>query len=82
MTGIDKTLFADVAVLGDSLGDVTDGPVLADIDYGIRFYIDYFGVRPGIMSIDIAIPLVDLDGRFAIRSPAIYIDFAQSFLLF
>jgi hypothetical protein len=82
LSGIDGALFADVAVLGDDLGDVGDGPVLGDVGYGIRFYIDYFGVRPGIMSIDVAIPLVDLGGRFRVQSPAIYIDFAQSFLLF
>ncbi len=83
MTGIDGALYADAAVIGDSFHDVTGGPVIGDVGYGLRFYIDYFGVRPGIMAIDVAVPLVDLDdGRFKVGSPAIYIDFAQSFLLF
>ena len=82
LTGIDGALFADAAVIGDDLSDVTDGPVLADVGYGLRFTIDYVGARPGIMAIDLAIPLVDLDGRVSIGAPAIYIDFAQSFLLF
>lgn len=82
VTGIDGALFGDVAVLGEDPGDVADGPVFADVGYGLRFYIDYFGVRPGVMAIDLAIPLVDLDGRLKVQPPAIYVDFAQSFLAF
>ena len=81
-TGLDGAFFADVAVISDDLGALRRGPVLADVGYGFRLYLDYFGVRPGVMAVDIAFPLVELDGRVRVGPPAVYIDFGQSFLVF
>lgn len=81
-TKLDGAFFADVALIGDDLADAFDGPVRADVGYGFRIYLDYFGVRPGVMAIDLAFPLVDASGRFGVGSPAVYIDFSQSFLSF
>lgn len=82
MTGIDGAFFVDAAVIGDDFRDATDGPVFGDVGYGLRFYIDYFGVRPGVVAIDLAFPLVDANGAFGLHAPALYIDFTQSFLAF
>ncbi|MCK6546619.1 BamA/TamA family outer membrane protein [Myxococcota bacterium] len=80
--GLDGALFADVATVTDGLGTLGEAPLLADVGYGVRLYIDYFGVRPGVMAIDVALPLFDAQGRADVGSPAVYIDFTQSFLLF
>lgn len=80
--GLDGALFADVGVIGDDLAETFTRTPRADLGYGLRIYIDYFGVRPGVMAIDLALPLVDDQGRFAVGPPAVYIDFAQSFFAF
>jgi hypothetical protein len=82
VTQLDGALFADVGVLGDRLGDLGAQAPRADVGYGVRLYLDYFGVRPGVMAVDVAWPLVDGEGRFRVGSPAVYIDFAQSFFAF
>ena len=63
----------------NAYSDPAGAPPAADIGYGLRFYIDYFGVRPGIMAVDVAFPLYDLAGNPGVRSPAGYIDFLPSF---
>lgn len=78
-SGLDGTLYADLAVAGADLPALTSAPLLSDVGYGLRVSIDYFGVRPGVMSVDIAVPLSDARGRGRIGSPAVYIDFVQSF---
>ena len=50
--------------------------------YGLRFYIEYFGVRPGVMAIDVALPLVRARGATELGPPALYIAFTQSFFAF
>ena len=82
LTGIDGALFADVAVIGDALDQIGDGPLLTDVGYGLRMYLDWFGVRPGVMAIDLAFPLTATRGASVIGPPAVYIDYAQSFLIF
>lgn len=82
VTGLDGALYADVAVLGDDPLDALSRAPRADVGYGFRVYLDYFGVRPGVMALDLALPLVDDEGRFSVGSPAVYIDFAQSFFAF
>lgn len=82
VTGIDGALFADVALLADGLEALDRGSAFAGVGYGVRLYLDYFGVRPGVMAVDVAVPLVGLDGRPAVGPPAIYVDFSQSFLAF
>lgn len=81
-TKLDGAFFADVAWLGDDLDELGDRPFRADVGYGFRIYLDYFGVRPGVMAVDIAFPLVDDAGRIRVGPPAVYLDFAQSFLSF
>ncbi len=83
LTGIDGALYADAALISPGFESFFKGPVYGDVGYGLRLYIDYFGVRPGVMAIDVAFPLVDREtGRFRFGPPAVYIDFAQSFLSF
>ncbi|MCB9645651.1 MAG: hypothetical protein H6730_03500 [Deltaproteobacteria bacterium] len=82
ITRLDGALYADLGVLGDSLSDLGARPPRADVGYGFRIYLDYFGVRPGVMAVDIAFPLVDEAGRLRVGPPAVYIDFAQSFFAF
>ncbi len=81
-TKLDGAFFADVAWIGDGFDELSDRPLRADVGYGFRIYLDYFGVRPGVMAIDIALPLVDDAGRVRVGPPAVYLDFAQSFLSF
>ncbi|CAN0558558.1 unnamed protein product, partial [Laminaria digitata] len=69
VTGLDGALFADVAVIGDDLRDLGRTAPRADVGYGVRIYIDYFGVRPGVMAIDVALPLVDTQGRWSVGPP-------------
>lgn len=82
VTKLDGAIYADIAVIGDDPEDAFTQAPKADVGYGFRIYIDYFGVRPGVMAIDIAFPLVDGEGRFTLGPPAVYVDFAQSFLVF
>lgn len=79
LSGIDGTVYADVATVADRLADVRHTPPAADVGYGLRIYIDYLGLRPGVMAIDVACPLVSLAGRAGLGAPQIYIDFTQSF---
>jgi hypothetical protein len=79
VSGLDGALYGDVAVIAGELSDLGSAPFLADVGYGFRVYIDYFGIRPGVMAVDIAFPLFDVQGRRDLGPPAVYIDFAQSF---
>jgi hypothetical protein len=79
VSGLDGTLYADAAVLADDWGSLKSTPRSADVGYGLRIFIDYFGVRPGIMAVDVAFPLYDLKGNPGLGPPAVYIDFTQSF---
>lgn len=79
VSGVDGAFFADVAWIGDAADRLG---FRADVGYGLRVYLDYFGVRPGVMAVDFAIPLTDLTGAWAPGGLAVYIDFAQSFLVF
>ena len=79
VSGMDGAVFADVAWIGNAVDRLG---FRADIGYGFRVYLDYFGVRPGVMAVDFAIPLTDLSGAWAPGGLAVYIDFAQSFLVF
>ncbi len=77
VNGIDGVAFGDVAVAADELGALSDGPLFSDVGYGLRFYFDYAGVRPSVMSVDVAWP-IERPPRGP-WLPAVYIDFAQSF---
>lgn len=79
VTGMDGALYADAGIIADELSNLSNAPFLADVGYGIRLYIDYFGVRPGVMAVDLALPLFDIQGRRRVGDPAVYIDFSQSF---
>lgn len=79
---LDGALYADVAAIGDDPTEDLRRSIRADVGYGVRIYLDYFGVRPGVMAVDIAVPLFDGDGRFALGSPEVYVAFSQSFLSF
>ncbi len=81
-TKLDGALFADVAAISDELEGDFRRKLRADVGYGLRIYLDYFGVRPGVMSVDLAFPLLDQEGRFEVGTPAVYIDFSQSFFVF
>jgi hypothetical protein len=82
VTGLDGALYGDVAWIGDDPRAAFEGPVFGDVGYGLRLYIDYLGVRPGVMAIDIAWPLVPPRGTRDRGPPAVYIAFSQSFLAF
>ncbi|MBI3178413.1 MAG: hypothetical protein HYZ27_02055, partial [Deltaproteobacteria bacterium] len=57
VNGIDGALFGDVAMAADDLGRLRDERVYSDVGYGLRVYFDYAGVRPSVMSIDVAWPI-------------------------
>jgi hypothetical protein len=78
-SGLDGTLFADLAVVADDLKSIRSAPPSADVGYGLRIFLDYFGVQPGIMAVDVAFPLYDVRGNAGLGPPAVYIDFTQSF---
>ncbi len=82
LNGLDGALFADVAIIADDLASLGDRPILGDVGYGLRFYLDWLGVTPGIMAIDVAFPLVDPDGGSNLGPPGVYLDFSQSFTIF
>lgn len=79
VTGMDGALFVDGAIIADDLSALGHAPFLADVGYGVRLYLDYFGVRPGVMAVDVAVPLVDIFGHRDLGDPQVYIDFSQSF---
>jgi hypothetical protein len=79
VSGLDGAFYADAAIIADELSQLGSAPFLADVGYGLRLYIDYFGVRPGVMAVDLAFPLFDIQGRRDLGPPAVYIDFSQSF---
>lgn len=82
-TRLEGALYADVAMVADEVAGLGRRGLRADVGYGFRIYLDYFGVRPGVMSVDLALPLIDpVTGEARIGPPAVYIDFAQSFLNF
>ncbi len=82
VTGIDGALFVDAALAGDTLAEAVEGPVFGDVGYGLRFYIDYFGVRPGVLAVEVALPLVRARGASELGPPAVYITFSPSFVAF
>ncbi len=82
VNGLDGALFADLAVMADRFEELDETPVLADVGYGLRLYIDYGGVRPGVLAVELAFPLVQTRNQDALGPPALYIDFTQSFLAF
>lgn len=79
VTGMDGAFYADAAVVADELSALDKSVFLADVGYGVRLYLQYFGVRPGVMSVDLAFPLFDVQGRRDFGPPAVYLDFSQSF---
>ena len=81
-TALDGALYADVAIIGDDFDDPLGRRLRADVGYGLRVYLDFFGVRPGVMAVDLAWPLLNDRGRFEVGPPAVYIDFSQSFFFF
>lgn len=82
LNGLDGALFADVAIIAEDLAALGDVPILGDIGYGLRFNVDWLGVTPGVMAIDVAFPLVDPDGGGSPGPPGVYLDFSQSFTVF
>lgn len=82
VNGLDGALYGDVGLIGDDVEEARSGPLFGDVGYGLRLYIDYLGVRPGVMSVDFALPLVRARGAMELGPPAIYIAFAQSFTSF
>lgn len=82
VSGIDGALFGDVALAGDDVADAVAGPVFGDVGYGLRLYIDYFGVRPGVLAVEAAVPLVRARGATELGAPAVYITFSPSFVAF
>ena len=79
---LDGAFFADVSALGDELIRGRQYLVRADVGYGLRAYLSYLGVRPGVLAVDIALPLIDRQGRVGVGAPEVYIAFSQSFLSF
>lgn len=82
VSGIDGALFGDAALAGDDVAEAVDGPVFGDVGYGLRLYIDYFGVRPGVLAVEAAVPLVRARGATELGPPAVYITFSPSFVAF
>jgi len=82
VTGLDGALYGDVGLVGDDFEEAIRGPIFGDVGYGLRLYIEYFGVRPGVMAIDVAFPLVRARGATELGPPALYIAFSQSFFAF
>lgn len=77
---LDGALFADVAAIADDLSGLSQGASRrADVGYGVRLYLDYFGARPGVMAVDVAFALVESPGAAPVGGVAVYVDFAQSF---
>lgn len=79
VTGLDGALFGDLGVIGQDVEEALRGPVFADVGYGLRFYIEYGGVRPGVLAVEVALPLVRARGGVELGPPALYIAVAQSF---
>lgn len=75
---MDGALFADIATIGNSFDDLGRRGLRADIGYGLRIYLSYLGVRPGVMAVDVAFPVLD-DGRWGVGAPEVYVAFTQSF---
>lgn len=73
---VDGALFADMGVVGDALDALS---VRADVGYGVRFYLSYLGVRPGVMALDFALPLIQPDGRLGVGGVEIWLSFSQSY---
>ena len=78
--GVEGALFTDVALLGDEARDLFKREAFAaDVGYGLRFLLDQAGINPGVLSVDVGIPLTHFDPQ---RPVSVYVGFAQSFAQF
>ena len=79
--GIEGALFADASLLGtDKSHFFSNENLFYDVGYGLRLLYDQGGVNPGVLAIDIGVPLKRYDpSRPAV---SVFIDFIQSFAAF
>lgn len=79
---VDGALFAEGGLIADELEGLGGG-FRATVGYGFRAYLDYLGLRPGVLAIDVAFPLVSVESqRFELGAPEVWLAFSQSFLSF
>jgi hypothetical protein len=56
--GIQLALFADVGAISTDMSLFTSlSPWFTDVGAGIRIFFDYLGAQPGVLSIDVGLPL-------------------------
>ena len=76
--GIEGALFADVSLLGNERSHFfSNENLFYDVGYGIRLLYDQGGVNPGVLAIDIGVPLKRYDP--ARPALSVFLDFIQSF---
>lgn len=79
---LDGALFVELGLIGDDVDALGRG-FRATAGYGFRAYLDYLGIRPGVLAIDIAFPLVSVpERRFEVGGPEVWLAFSQSFFSF
>jgi hypothetical protein len=84
---IEGVFFADLAVLANDWDEVW-GKLrwsdlgFADLGYGLRFYFDWLGVQPGLVTLDVGWPLRANAPKFWTNAPAVYLGFTQPFFSF
>jgi hypothetical protein len=81
LDGVEGALFADAVFLSDDFpGLVRYENMFFDVGYGIRFLFDQIGVNPGVLAIDVGVPLKRVDK--SLFPVTVYVDFVQSFASF
>lgn len=78
LDGVEGAFFGDAVFLADTIpGLFRYENMFFDVGYGIRFLFDQLGVNPGVLSVDLGVPLKRYDPS---RLPvSVYLDFVQSF---
>lgn len=85
LNAVDGAFFIDGAVLLDRwelLEKNLSEYLYADIGYGLKFYFDWLGVLPGLVTIDVGWPMTQKRLQFWGNSPSVYLGFTQSFFAF
>ncbi len=78
LDGIEGAVFADAVLLSNDRRKIfAFESAFFDVGYGIRFLFDQLGVNPGMMSIEVGIPLKRYD--YSLPPVSVFIDFVQSF---
>ncbi|MCC6807686.1 MAG: hypothetical protein IT381_09700 [Deltaproteobacteria bacterium] len=78
LDGVEGAFFGDAVFLADNIpGLFRYENMFFDVGYGIRFLFDQLGVNPGVLAIDVGVPIKRYNS--SLFPVSVYLDFVQSF---